>query len=69
MDKNGYRLADWGKSMYGGYYANIYVGEATKHGFITNEIMGIGADTYKGICEILAGYGLKAERTCRRDNI
>lgn len=64
-----YRLEYWGKSMYGGYYANIYVGEATCHGFIANELMGVGADTYRELREILAGYGLKATRVDRFDNI
>ena len=63
-----YELESWGKSMYGGYYANIYVGEATKHGFIANELKYVCSHTYSGLCEILAAHGLKAERACRFDN-
>lgn len=64
-----YKLEYWGKSMYGGYYANIYVGEDLKHGFIANELIGIGAETYRELREILAGYGLKARKVNRFDNI
>ena len=59
-----FRLIDWGKSMYGGYYANYVndiIGEYTG-------MLGIHADTYKELCEKLAAYGLKAERAKRFDN-
>ena len=59
-----FRLVDWGKSMYGGYYANIIEdGE-----FMVRGMVYIYADTYSGICEKLAAHGLKAERAKRYDN-
>lgn len=59
-------LIDWGKSMYGGYYANI-LDEGTGEAW-TRDMFYIYADTYSGICEKLAVHGLKAERAKRYDN-
>lgn len=60
------RLIDWGKSMYGGYYANL-LDEGTGEAW-TSELFYISADTYGGLCKLLAFYGLKAERAKRFDN-
>ena len=65
-----YKLADWGKSMYGGYYANYYVCEPLSHGgFEIVDIDGIHADTYRELRDVLALYGLKAVKARRFDNI
>lgn len=56
---NNYRLLDWGKSMYGGYFANLYNGE----------MLGIHTDTLKELRAELAKYGFKATPTKRYDNI
>ena len=53
-------LLDWGKSMYGGYYANILV---------NGKIEGIGEDKLADLRKRLAEYGLKAEASRRWDNI
>lgn len=59
-------LIDWGKSMYGGYYANI-LDEGT-HEAWTRDIFYIWADTYRELCGKLAAHGLTAERAKRFDN-
>lgn len=59
-----FRLVDWGKSMYGGYYANVIEdGE-----FMVRGMVYLYAHKYTELCEKLAAYGLKAERAKRYDN-
>ncbi len=53
------RLIDWGKSMYGGYFANLYNGE----------LFGLHTDTLKDLRTELAKYGFKATKETRFDNI
>ena len=53
------RLIDWGKSMYGGYFANLYNGE----------LFGLHTDTLKDLRAELAKYGFKATAETRFDNI
>ena len=52
---------DWGKSMYGGYYANLHI-EGKGH-------TGIGAETLKELREKLAEMGFTTKDAQRRDNI
>ena len=59
-------LLDWGKSMYGGYYANYF--ESTPSKGYWRGMVCIHADTYKELCKKLAALGLKAERAKRFDN-
>ena len=61
-----FRLVDWGRSMYGGWYANI-LDEGTREAWTSNYFY-IHADTYRELREQLAGYGLKATRVNRFDN-
>lgn len=53
------KLIDWGKSMYGGYFANLYNGE----------LFGLHTDTLKDLRAELAKYGFKATAETRFDNI
>lgn len=53
------RLSWWGLSMYGGYYADIYVGE--KH-------ICLHAEKLKELKEQLAQYGINKLNTLRWDN-
>lgn len=53
------KLEYWGLSMYGGYYANLW---------IDGEYTGIHVDTYKELKEELKKYGLKSTKDRRWDN-
>lgn len=53
------KLFDWGLSMYGGWYANLW---------IDGKYTGIHADTLKDLRKQLAELGLKTENWRRVDN-
>lgn len=53
------KLESWGLSMYGGYYANLW---------INGKYTGIHADTYKQLKEELDKFGLNPTNNKRWDN-
>lgn len=53
------RLSRWGFSMYGGYYADIYVGE---------KLICLHAEKLKELREQLAQYGITKLNKQRWDN-
>lgn len=53
-------IYDYGKSMYGGWYASLRV---------NNELVGLHTKTLEELCELVKEYGLEiTETTFRYDN-
>ena len=53
------KIQRWGLSMYGGYYAQVFIGE---------KYTGIHTDTLRELRQRLAELGLMADKEYRFDN-
>lgn len=61
---NNYDIMDYGKSMYGGWYANIF--RYTNKAEYTGEYEGIGANTLRELCAKLKVSRTVLSRDVRR---